>query len=880
MRHYGSVIMSNSAKHKAKKAPRPTNETRRRVKKFLTSDDFAKTRGIYDLIFSIFLLVSFISYLIKGGNEPNWCGRLGFWFSQLLIDNTFGIATLGLCFLMFMRGFRLLGHPLLDRARVNYITLFWMAWFSIVVAYIGHLAHHEDNELLWSTLCGSFGYYIAKFLFEALKIGFPILMAFLAFAFLFLVHHWHPKVPKFAQNIGKGANSVVKADTTKPTDDKTETKPAILAHHTAAPKAETVELPSDNTIDANRMNRLKEALTGLKKRAENAMTEARSQDDSEGADFEESDEAAPRFDIDDEFDRINREAQQWAEKEAANPPGKNTDGPTFTIIDNQPETSATEPEETSDTAEHDMPDANGGMKHHTVDEPYDPHLDLPHYQMPTTDMLIDWERNNVKVTNEELLANNDKIVETLQNYGINITDITAAPGPTVTLYEIKPAPGVRISKIKSLEDDIALSLAALGIRIIAPIPGRGTVGIEVPNAKPQTVSMKTMLESDAFQKNTKFELPIAFGKTISNEPFVTDLAKMPHLLMAGATGTGKSVGLNAVIASLLYKKHPSELKFVMVDPKKVELSLYNKIERHYLAKLPDNEDGSEMEPIITDVKRVVRTLNSLCIEMDSRYDLLKKAQVRKIKEYNDKIVHRQLIINEEDPKGHHFLPYIVLVIDEFADLIMTAGKEIETPICRLAQLARAVGIHLIIATQRPTTNIITGTIKANFPARIAFRVTSAIDSRTILDCGGAQQLIGRGDMLISLSGSDLIRCQCALIETEEIEKLADLIGNQEGYSDNKMFTLPEYLDENDAPNKDFDPKAKDEFFNDAARLVVSSQFGSTSLLQRKLQLGYNRAGRIIDQLEAAGIVGPYNGSKARDVLIKDEAELEELLRGL
>lgn len=886
--------MSNNTKHKKKKAPKPTNETHRKVKNFLGSDDFAKTRGVFDIIFSVFLFVCFISYLIKGGNEPNWCGSLGFWFANILIENTFGIATLGLCFLIFVRGFRLLGRPLLDRARVNYVTLFWMSWVSITVAYIGYLAHNESNELVWQILCGSFGYYIAKFLFGALKIGFPILMVFLAFAFLFLVHHVRPKMPKFAQNIGKGVNNEVKADLTKQTDDKAKELPAILAHHTAAPEEETLDIPSEDTLkaNANRMNLLKEALTGLRKRAEKAMTEPDENEDNEGADFEESDEATPHFSIDDEFDRINHKARERADKEAAdeadisreentgddNAAGKNASGPTFTIIDRQPD-APTVPVETED-ASTSTSNAGDGLRHHTIDEPYDPRLDLPHYQMPATNMLIDWERNNVKVTNEELLANNDKIIETLQNYGINITDITAAPGPTVTLYEIKPAPGVRISKIKSLEDDIALSLAALGIRIIAPIPGRGTVGIEVPNAKPQIVSMKTMLESDAFQKNTKFELPIAFGKTISNESFITDLAKMPHLLMAGATGTGKSVGLNAVIASLLYKKHPSELKFVMVDPKKVELSLYNKIERHYLAKLPDSDDGGEVEPIITDVKRVVRTLNSLCIEMDNRYDLLKKAQVRKIKEYNDKIINRQLIINENDPKGHHFLPYIVLVIDEFADLIMTAGKEIETPICRLAQLARAVGIHLIIATQRPTTNIITGTIKANFPARIAFRVTSAIDSRTILDCGGAQQLIGRGDMLISLSGSDLSRCQCALIETEEIEKLANFISEQEGFSDDKMFTLPEYLDENDAPNKDFDPKAKDEFFNDAARLVVSSQFGSTSLLQRKLQLGYNRAGRIIDQLEAAGIVGPYNGSKAREVLIKDEVELEELLRGL
>ena len=509
-------------------------------------------------------------------------------------------------------------------------------------------------------------------------------------------------------------------------------------------------------------------------------------------------------------------------------------------------------------------------RHIGLDEPYDPHLDLKDYIMPETDILEDWEISNVKVTKEELIANKDRIVQTLRDYGIEITDISAIPGPTVTLYKIKPAPGVRISKIKNLEDDIALSLAALGIRIIAPIPGESNVGIEVPNAKPQIVSMKTMLESEAFQKaKEKMELPIAFGKTISNECFVTDLAKMPHLLMAGATGTGKSVGLNAVLASLLYTKHPSELKLVLVDPKKVEFSLYSSLERHYLAKMPDEE-----EAVITDVKKVVRTLNSLCIEMDSRYDLLKQAQVRKITEYNDKFCKRML--NPEN--GHRYLPYIVVVIDEFGDLIMTAGKEVELPIARLAQLARAVGIHLIIATQRPTTNIITGTIKANFPARVAFRVTSGIDSKTILDTGGAQQLIGRGDMLISLAGKDMIRLQCALIDTPEIDKLVHYIGEQRGYADG--FILPEYLDENEEPNKEFDAKSKDEFFNDAARLVVASQFGSTSLLQRKLQLGYNRAGRIIDQLEAACIVGPSNGSKPRDVLIHDEVSLEELLKTL
>ena len=505
-------------------------------------------------------------------------------------------------------------------------------------------------------------------------------------------------------------------------------------------------------------------------------------------------------------------------------------------------------------------------------EPYDPRADLPRYQFPHFGLLDDHgASSSVAVDMEEQKANKNRIIEVLRSFGVEITSIRATVGPTITLYEITPAAGVRISKIRNLEDDIALSLSANGIRIIAPIPGKGAVGIEVPNAHPQIVSMKTMLSADVFKNNTKMELPVVLGKTISNEPYVADLAKMPHLLMAGATGTGKSVGLNAIIASLLYKKRPWELKFVMVDPKKVELSLYSKIERQYLAKMPDTNDG---EAIITDVKKVVRTLNSLCMEMDQRYDLLKSAGVKKITEYNERLGKGML----DKEAGHHFLPYIVLVIDEFADLIMTAGKEVEHPICRLAQLARAVGIHLIIATQRPTTNIITGTIKTNFPARIAFRVTSAIDSRTILDTGGANQLIGRGDMLISLAGSDMVRLQCALIETEEIEKLAEHIGAQSGFPDGSI--LPEYLDENEEPNKDFDPHQKDPLFNDAARMVVASQFGSTSLLQRKMQLGYNRAGRIMDQLEGAGIVGSYNGSKPREVLIKDPVELEELLNRL
>ena len=768
-----------------------------------------KLRGAIYVLLAVFLAVATVSFFISWPSHENWLGRVGYHLSALVVQKTFGLASLGIAFLLFIYGLRLWKVNLLPWKKTFWSVVFWMVWFSTVVAYfVGVFGKGSDAAGNYAGVTGDF---IAEQLYGLIRWGTLVVLLFIAVVFLVFVHKVHIKLPKIKLPESRTDNQLT---------------------HSSVSKADT----SPNLGEEPEIH-IGEELAG-----------AGSHSDEEDSDEENE---TVTFSIDDEFERVNNRAR-----------GENPADPTFTITDNQ-ELSPTSPENEGNKGK-DAP-----HEHHGLDELYDPHLDLKQFQMPTTDLLTDWETRNVKVTKEELVENKDRIVETLRNYGIEIVEITAAPGPTVTLYEIKPAPGVRISKIKGLEDDIALSLSALGIRIIAPIPGKGTVGIEVPNAKPQIVSMKTMLECDAFANNTKMELPIAFGKTISNEPFVTDLAKMPHLLMAGATGTGKSVGLNAVIASLLFKKHPSELKFVMVDPKKVELSLYNKIERHYLAMLPDSE-----EAIITDVKKVVRTLNSLCIEMDNRYDLLRQAQVRKITEYNEKFVHRQL--NPEN--GHRYLPYIVLVIDEFADLIMTAGKEVEQPICRLAQLARAVGIHLIIATQRPTTNIITGTIKANFPARIAFKVTSGIDSRTILDTGGAQRLIGRGDMLISLSGADLVRIQCALIETEEIERLAEFIGDQRGYP--QGFLLPEYLDENEEPNKDFDPKQKDEFFNDAARLVVASQFGSTSLLQRKLQLGYNRAGRIIDQLEAAGIVGPYNGSKAREVLVHDEVQLEEILREL
>jgi len=497
-------------------------------------------------------------------------------------------------------------------------------------------------------------------------------------------------------------------------------------------------------------------------------------------------------------------------------------------------------------------------------ENFDPTLELSNYRLPPIELLTDYKSANSVVSEEELISNKNNIVATLGNYKIQIDKIKATIGPTVTLYEIVPAPGVRISKIKNLEDDIALSLSALGIRIIAPIPGRGTIGIEVPNSKPEIVSMRSIIGSRTFQES-KFELAIGLGKTISNETYVVDLTKMPHLLIAGATGQGKSVGLNAVITSILYKKHPSQVKFVLVDPKKVELSLYNKIEKHFLAKLPDAE-----EPIITDIHQVVKTLHSLISEMEDRYNLMRSAKVRDIKEYNTKFITRRL-----NPKeGHHYLPYIILVVDEFADLIMTAGREIEMPLARLAQLARAIGIHLIIATQRPSVNIITGAIKANFPARIAFRVISMMDSRTILDSPGANQLVGRGDMLIS-TGSDLLRLQCAFIDTPEIERITEYVHSQQCYP--SAHLLPEVEDDSGTELENFDPDAKDELFDKVAHLIVEYQQGSTSLIQRKFSIGYNRAGRLIDQLEAAGIVGPYEGSKARQVLIKDLNTLEQIL---
>lgn len=856
-----------------KKKVKPTKEGG--LKQFLASPQFAIVRGSFYVLFAAFAAIAILSYVlwyIKLGLEPsrtvNWCGTFGGWLASVLVSGSFGLASLGLCFLLFVYGLRLIVTHHKSKSekaprrtlwrddrlfrKTLWSVIFWVMWLCTTIGWLAN-PENGDQYTLGAALSGVVGTELARLLYGLLHIGLPILQLFLACMFLFLVHNVRFHLPERKERPQEDA---APQEVVEETDDEEEEekKPGFIQRLFGRHKE---DVDSDDEDDENEGVEF-ESDSHLDDIVIERVQKRRANREEEEEPVQQEKPEVVTFSIDDEFEKVNSRAGRPGEKAGQ------SNEPIFTVNDMQEEGSKEISQEEEEL------DPDDYRVHYGIDEPYDPKLDLKDFKMPDTDILEDWEKKNVKVTNEELVSNKNRIVETLRNYGIEIVEITASPGPTVTLYEIKPAPGIRISKIKSLEDDIALSLSALGIRIIAPIPGKGTIGIEVPNANPQVVSMRTMLTSDAF-RNSKAELPIAFGKTISNDVFVTDLAKMPHLLMAGATGTGKSVGLNAVIASLLYKKHPAELKFVMVDPKKVELSLYNAIERHYLAKLPDSE-----EAIITDVKKVVRTLNSLCIEMDQRYDLLKSAKVRNLQEYNPKFISRQL----NPDHGHRYLPYIVLVIDEFADLIMTAGKEVELPICRLAQLARAVGIHLIIATQRPTTNIITGAIKANFPARIAFRVISAIDSRTILDTSGANQLIGRGDMLISLAGKDLVRCQCALIETIEIERLAQFIGQQRGYAEGEGFLLPEYLDENDEPNKEFDAKSKDEFFNDAARLVVASQFGSTSLLQRKLSLGYNRAGRIIDQLEAAGIVGPYNGSKARDVLIKDEVALEELLKSL
>lgn len=770
--------------------------------------------------FAFLLLVSQISFLFTWKTDQslidklalhnidieaeNWAGKIGAILASQTINRWFGLASLAFPLIIAVLGLKMLKLYKSSFGRVFFSTLFIVIALSIWLAYFA-----PASTLFGSGPGGMHGHYMASLLTNLLgKIGAFLLLLIITIGILFFTYEKSLELAKIylGEFIPFLKNSSVKAD----------------------PEFEDSPLENDN---------------------ESSSVSAKKQTIEEDGDLVFETEF-PQQERTSDVDSFSVKSIDAEEK----------------IPDQIPEVE--EEEDVHLTVERvESADEEGEAKSHLQLEDYDPTLDLSEFKLPPIDLLEKHDSGNSSVTNEELISNKNKIVETLGHYKIQIDKIKATIGPTVTLYEIVPAPGVRISKIKNLEDDIALSLSALGIRIIAPIPGRGTIGIEVPNQTPEIVSMRSLIAAKKFQESD-YDLAIALGKTISNETYVFDLAKMPHLLVAGATGQGKSVGLNAIIASLLYRKHPSQLKFVLIDPKKVELTLYSRIEKHYLAKIPDSD-----EAIITDTQKVINTLNSLTIEMDQRYDLLKKAQVRNIKEYNRKFIKRGL--NPEN--GHRYMPYIVVVTDEFADLIMTAGREVETPLARLAQLARAIGIHLVIATQRPTTNIITGVIKANFPARIAFRVTSMIDSRTILDQPGANQLIGRGDLLFA-PGSDLIRLQCAFIDIPELEKITKFIGEQRAYP--TAYYLPEYVDSNSSDGLEVDLSKRDNLFNDAARLVVSHQQGSTSLIQRKFSIGYNRAGRIVDQLEAAGIVGPFEGSKARQVLFPDEYSLEQFLNSL
>ncbi|WP_309613671.1 DNA translocase FtsK [Flavobacterium sp.] len=785
------------------------------IKILKTKKQYRMLFGFLLVLLSIAFLVSFISFFVSGQADQsavdsitdrsvaveNWLGKFGAYVADLFIYRGFGVASFLFVKLCFLSGaFLLLDLPI--RKLKN--TWFWDLFAIIVLSITFGFFATTIPEL-----GGTIGYELNQFIQDYIgKIGTLLGIVFAIVIYLIFKIKISPDAIK---TFFEKKHAAIKDDLNGLTS--TESGADYNLEEFAVKEAEELEEP---TLKPSQFEINKE---GLKPTIENAS-------------------------------EINLEPTI---KMAVTPPIQ------------EPQTITTHDEAfvIEKAADEDVVEENLAAKLVADFGEFDPTLELSNYKFPTIDLLKEYTSVGITINQEELEENKNRIVETLKNYKIDIAQIKATVGPSVTLYEIVPEAGIRISKIKSLEDDIALSLAALGIRIIAPIPGKGTIGIEVPNKNPTMVPMKTVISSAKFQE-AEMELPIALGKTISNETFVVDLAKMPHLLMAGATGQGKSVGLNAVLTSLLYKKHPAEVKFVLVDPKKVELTLFNKIERHYLAKLPDNSDA-----IITDNTKVIHTLNSLCIEMDNRYSLLKDAMVRNIKEYNDKFKARKL--NPEN--GHRFLPYIILVVDEFADLIMTAGKEVETPIARLAQLARAIGIHLIIATQRPSVNVITGIIKANFPARIAFRVTSKIDSRTILDTQGADQLIGRGDLLYS-NGNDLVRVQCAFVDTPEVERIVDYIGSQKGYA--SAYLLPEYVgEEGSSVNLEFDISERDNLFREAAEIIVTAQQGSASLLQRKLKLGYNRAGRLIDQLEAAGIVGQFEGSKARSVNITDLASLDE-----
>ena len=802
--------------------------------------------GILFILFSIALLLSFISYFITGNADQsavshlanrslsaeNWLGKIGAYLADFFLYQGFGVTSFLFVRILFLLGAYMILNMSLAKLRKN---LFWDAFIIIVGSIL--------FGFLWEIvpqLGGVIGYEMNLFIQDYIGTT-GTLLVLLFGVLIFLVFKVKVSPETFTSFFEKSTQSFQEdlvaesaptpvADTTeKEDDDKTEDELPIVP---IPSKEDDFFLTEDEEEMGNFELKTYPNSFEIDKTALKPTISSASELHLEPKLKEETSDVT-HFSIED--------------RSIPNEPFVNEDA--FVIEKVEEEVLVEE-----------------NLAARLVQDfgEFDPTLELSHYQFPPIDLLKEYSSGGITINQAELEENKNRIVDTLKNYSIGLSQIKATVGPTVTLYEIVPDAGVRISKIKNLEDDIALSLSALGIRIIAPIPGKGTIGIEVPNNNPTMVSMKSVISSPKFQ-TAEMELPIALGKTISNETFVVDLAKMPHLLMAGATGQGKSVGLNAVLTSLLYKKHPAEVKFVLVDPKKVELTLFNKIERHYLAKLPDGGDA-----IITDNTKVINTLNSLCIEMDNRYSLLKDAMVRNIKEYNEKFKLRKL--NPEN--GHRYLPYIVLVVDEFADLIMTAGKEVETPIARLAQLARAIGIHLIIATQRPSVNVITGMIKANFPARIAFRVTSKIDSRTILDSGGADQLIGRGDLLYT-QGNEIVRVQCAFVDTPEVDKICDFIGSQKAYPE--AYLLPEYVGEENGIKLDIDISERDSLFREAAEVIVTAQQGSASLIQRKLKLGYNRAGRLIDQLEAAGIVGPFEGSKARAVLISDLVALEHFL---
>ena len=830
----------------------PDKEAQVTVQEVVKDERTKKIMGVMALLLSIFLAIAFTSYfftwqkdqdlvlnngikiLISKIKVANLLGVLGAYTAHTFIYSGFGIASYLFCIFFFMLGINLLtGEKIFNLARNLRYVIAGIAVISMTAAFLA-----GSSIFSWGGAVGEMMEGWIENIFGRLGTGFIIF----AIAIVYIIWRFNPtfKLPAKKIRYSEELNDEALPDFS----DEWE-KEVYVHEDDSLITGDNSMTGKENNFSGNKLKKDAGGVTVIMPGNEN-------KNDSD-IKFEINEKFA------DETTASLNDTLPFNTENISSPKNKKDIIPVELEIKDSADNNVNEEAGKDDELQ--------TINYKPQTENYEPTLDLSNYKYPSLDLLEAHGSEKIVHDADELEANKNQIINTLKNYDIQIQRISATVGPTVTLYEIIPAPGVRISRIKNLEDDIALSLAALGIRIIAPIPGKGTIGIEVPNVRKTVVSMRTLLASDKFQNNN-FSLPIAIGKKIDNENFIVDLASMPHLLMAGATGQGKSVGINALLVSLLYKKHPSQLKLVLVDPKKVELSLYRAIEKHFLAKLPGEE-----EPIITDTKKVVYSLNALCIEMDNRYDLLKEAGCRNLKEYNEKFVKRKL----NPQRGHQFLPFIVLVIDEFADLIMTAGKEIEMAIARLAQLARAVGIHLIIATQRPSVNIITGTIKANFPARVAFKVSSKIDSRTILDTGGAEQLIGKGDMLVSYNG-EVTRLQCAFVDTPEVEAVCNFIGDQQGYP--QAFYLPEYVDEKEMEGKDFDLSDRDSMFEDAAKMIVQNQMGSTSLIQRRMKLGYNRAGRLMDQLEMAGIVGPNLGSKARDVLVKTETELQQILDAL